>query len=72
MVRYVIEVEDFNLYTIVVLMAMTFCTFLAVAIFAMMVRYIQELNLKMKNTLFENMKLLDGMHEGLLILSEAR
>ena len=51
---------------------MTIFTFSSITLVAMMIRKISELNVKMKNNLVENMKLLDGMHEGLLILSKAQ
>ena len=35
----------------------------------MLIIYISNLHTKMKVTIVENMKLLDGMHEGLLILA---
>ena len=49
---------------------MWLCFFVACCCFAMVAIYISKLNTKLATTNRENEKLLDGMHEGLLILSK--
>ena len=44
--------------------------FLSISTISMIMLYISELHLKMKIMNIENAKLLDGMHEGVLILSK--
>ena len=44
--------------------------FLLCASMAMVVVYISELHGKMEGTITENLRLLNGMHEGVLILDE--
>ena len=43
---------------------------MCMTLFAMLLIYIQTLHRRMRTFNFENVKLLDGMHEGLLILQK--
>ena len=45
--------------------------FLIICLLAIVILYTYELQTKLKDLNGENIKLLDGMHEGLLILSKA-
>ena len=48
----------------------SFGLFLMTSCIAMILLYIEQLHSKLKDTNGENVKMLDGMHEGLLILSK--
>ena len=45
--------------------------FLTIVTFALVMLYMSDLHFKMKIMNIENAKLLDGMHEGVLILSKS-
>ena len=54
------------------LIAFVLTGFLLNALFASALIYISTLHNKMNNINQQNMKLLDGMHEGLLIISKSQ
>ena len=62
--------QEFMTKDLIVLVLVVIVYFIICSLTAMIISYIQELGLKLKNTNEENVKLLDNMHEGLLILSK--
>ena len=67
----VIYKEELNLNTIAEKLLLTGGFMLVATIFAMVLLYISSLHVKMQLFNVENNKLLDGMHEGLLIMSKS-
>ena len=63
--------EKINLPLFVIKLAMVAGTFAINALLSMILMYISSLHSRMKSSTLENTKLLDAMHEGLLILSKA-
>ena len=63
--------EKMNLHLILIKLAMAAGTFAINALLSMILLYISSLHSRMKSSNVENTKLLDAMHEGLLILSKA-
>ena len=53
-------------------MSLTFLLFIGSIFLAVMIMYVSKLHGRMSVTITENMRLLDGMHEGLLILSKEK
>ena len=60
-----------NLHLFVIKLFMAAGTFAINALLSMILLYISSLHSRMKSSNVENTKLLDAMHEGLLILSKA-
>ena len=50
-------------------LAVSVAVFFVCSLFAMIIIYVETLQLRLKDHNVQNIKLLDGMHEGLLILS---
>ena len=48
-----------------------FIIFVIAVLFAIGIIYISDLNMRLKTVNSQNVKMLDGMHEGILILSKA-
>ena len=63
--------EKMNLHLILIKLFMVAGTFAINALLSMILLYISSLHSRMKSSNVENTKLLDAMHEGLLILSKA-
>ena len=63
--------EKLNLHLFLIKLFMAAGTFAINALLSMILLYISSLHSRMKSSNVENTKLLDAMHEGLLILSKA-
>ena len=63
--------EKVNLHLFLIKFGMAAGTFAINALLSMILLYISSLHSRMKSSNVENTKLLDAMHEGLLILSKA-
>ena len=66
--QYLIFKESFTFLIIFRKLAIALGQFCILSIFAMIFQYISNLHQRMKIVNLENVKLLDGMHEGLIIL----
>ena len=60
-----------TLYAIILKIALMIGVFFVNSLLAILILYISSLHARMKVCNTENIKLLDGMHEGLLILSKS-
>ena len=67
---YLIYMNAVTAIDVLFKLAITLGQFVALTLIAMIPIYISTLHLKMKRLNEENINLLDGMHEGLLILSK--
>ena len=67
---YLIYMNAVTAIDVLFKLAITLGQFVVVTLIAMIPIYISTLHLKMKRLNEENINLLDGMHEGLLILSK--
>ena len=63
--------EELTLRLFSIKLAMTAATFVINSLISMTLLYISSMHSRMKSSNVENTKLLDAMHEGLLILSKA-
>ena len=68
--KLIFDVEMPAVEIIMIIIAAVFL-FLSMSLLAILIRYISTLHERMKTYNLANIKLLDGMHEGLLILSKA-
>ena len=67
---YLIYMKAVTAINVLLKIALALGQFLTMTMVAMIPLYISTLHLKMKRLNAENINLLDGMHEGLLILSK--
>ena len=63
--------EKLSLHLVVIKLAMVVGAFVINALLSMMLLYIQSFHSRIKSLAKENTKLLDAMHEGLLILTKS-
>ena len=66
--QYLIFKESFTFFVILRKLLIALGQFFILSIFAMIFEYVLNLHQRMKTVNFENVKLLDGMHEGLIIV----
>ena len=69
--QYTIYKDPPTANAIIVNLSICFVHFVCLSIFAMLLIYIALLHRRMKTFNVENVKLLDGMHEGLLIVQKS-
>ena len=68
--KLIFDVEMPAVEIIMIIIAAVFL-FLSMSLLAILIRYISTLHERMKTYNLANIKLLDGMHEGLLIISKS-
>ena len=69
--QYTIYKDPLTPNALTVKISIVFATFVCLSLFAMLLMYIAQLHRRMKNLNCENVKMLDGMHEGLLIVQKS-
>ena len=67
MPQYLVYRDPATPYAIFIKLAIASGLFITLSMLAMVVNYIYSLHLRMQKYNVENVRLLDGMHEGLLI-----
>ena len=73
MVGYIHSVAylaDITVFYLIYNLLRILCYFLGLTWFSMVIVYIQDLHMKLTSVNADNLKLLNGMHEGLLILNK--
>ena len=70
LVQWIYE-DEVTVFDIFEKLSLTILLFLICSMLAVLVLYISSLQMRMKSFNMENIKLLDGMHEGLLILTKS-
>ena len=70
LVQWIYE-DEITAYDIFEKLSLTILLFLICSMLAVIVLYISSMQMRMKSYNMANIKLLDGMHEGLLILAKS-
>ena len=63
--------KELTTHLLIMLTMNPIIVFLSISVLAIVIQYISSLHVKIRVYNAENIKLLDGMHEGLLILSKS-
>ena len=71
-IKSLVETKSLTLQSIVLKISQIIGVFALNTLFAALIQYITTLHDRLKTMNFENIRLLDGMHEGLLILTKTK